>query len=212
MHKRVLAVLTAGLLVATIGFSNPGFAKDKKPIMPAYVLSARTVAVIIDPSAGIAIEDPRANEIARADVEAALRTWGRFEPVMNGQTADLIIVVRRGHGRMVEPTIGDPRQNGPGGIGSGSGVGVENRQPAGTGSSPGMSSPGMGNDRPYPQTEIGGGDDSFVVYRGDVDKPLDTAPAWRYTASDALQPHSVPAVAKFRKAVAEAEQAATKGP
>jgi hypothetical protein len=215
MPRRTVAIFAAGLLVAVLGFSTSGFAKDKNnAILPAYVLSARTVAVIIDPGAGISIDDPRANDVARADVEAALRTWGRFEPVQTGLPADLIIVVRRGHGRLVDSTIHDPRQNDP--MSPVGGIGAENSRPPtqpGSVSNPGsISNPGATNDRPGPQTEIGGADDSFVVYRGDVDKPLDTSPAWRYTASDALQPHSVPAVDKFRKAIAEAEKAATKGP
>jgi hypothetical protein len=209
MNKRAVAVLTAGLLIAPIGFSTLGFAKDKKKtILPAYVLTARTVAVVIDPGAGLAVDDPRANQVAQVDVEAALRTWGRFEPVMSGQPADLIIVVRRGHGRMVQPTIRDPRQSGP--IDGSGGIGAENSRPPGL-SGP-ASAPGPTSAAPYPQTEIGSPDDSFIVYQGGVDKPLDSPPAWRYTAGDALQPHSVPAVEQFRKAVAEAEKAAAKGP
>jgi len=203
MQKQAMAVFAMGILI-----SATGFAKDKKKnILPAYVLTARTVKVIIDPTAGISIDDPRANEIARADVEAALRTWGRFELVTAGP-ADLVIVVRKGLGRVVDPTIHDPRQNDP--MSAESGVGPENSRPPGMPGS--ASSPSMTNDRPSPQTEIGGTEDSFMVYRGDVDRPLDTAPVWRCVASDALQPHSVPAVDKFRKAIADAEKAATKGP
>ena len=36
--------------------------------MSPVVLTAHRVAVIIEPSAGISIEDPRANEVARQDV------------------------------------------------------------------------------------------------------------------------------------------------
>jgi hypothetical protein len=206
MHKPTLALFAVALLVAT-----PAFAKNKKSNLPAYVLTARTVAVIIDPSAGMSVEDPRANQIARADVEAELRTWGRFE-VIDTQPADLIIVVRRGTGHMIQPTIHDPRQNDP--IGPGGGIGPENSRPSnypGSASNPGANN-GSINDRPSPEAEIGGVNDSFVVYRGDVDRPLDTAPGWRYTATDALQPHSVPAVDRFRKAIADAEKAAQKGP
>lgn len=203
MRTRLLTLLAAGLI-----FAATGLAKNKKPVLPAYVLTARTVAVIIDPTAGISVEDPRENEIARADVEAALRTWGRFE-IINTQPADLLIVVRRGHGRVAQPTIHDPRQAG-GPIDGDGGISADNsRPPTLSGSNP---NPSAGNDRPYPQTEIGGIDDTFIVYRGDVDKPLNASPAWRYTASDALQPHSVPAVGKFRQAVADAEKAANKGP
>ena len=105
MLKRGSALFAVSLLVTL------GFAKDKKTALPAYVLSAKTIAVIIDPSAGISIDDPRANQDAQKDVEAALLSWGRFEPVLSRHTADLIIVVRKGNGRMVNETIPDPRQN-----------------------------------------------------------------------------------------------------
>ena len=41
-------------------------AKDKKKIvLPDYVLKARTVLVVVDPDAGISIENPNANRIAQ---------------------------------------------------------------------------------------------------------------------------------------------------
>jgi hypothetical protein len=213
MQKRTMAIFAAGLLLAQVGFTISGFAKNKKPVLPPYVLTARTVAVIIDPSAGVSIDDPQANEIARADVEAALRTWGRFE-VIDTRPADLLIVVRRGNGHLVNPTISDPRQNSS--VTPDAGIGPENGRPAnmpGSMSNPG-STPRPLDDRPTPQTEVGRTDDTFVVYRGDVDRPLDSPPAWKYTSSDALQPHAVLAVEQFKRAVVEADKAAAaaKGP
>jgi hypothetical protein len=205
MHKPAVVLLSAGLLMAATGF-----AKDKKPALPVYVLTARTITVIIDPEAGISVEDPRANEIARKDVEAALMNWGRFEVRMvGGQGADLVVVVRRGHSRLVEPTITDPRQNDHVGsitpIDGGVGIGAQQSRP------PGSPVPGSGQT-PGPQIEAGSRQDTFVVYRGDVDQPMNSVPAWRYSASDALQSPAVPAVDKFRKAIADAEKAAAKGP
>jgi hypothetical protein len=202
MLKRASTLFAVCLLVTL------GFAKDKKATLPAYVLSAKTVAVIIDPGAGISVDDPRANQDAQKDVEAALLDWGRFEPVQSRQTADLIIVLRKGNGRMMNE-IPDPRQNNRVGMGSPTDNGV----PMGgqNGPQPGMSGPtgmGSGPQSPSPQTEIGQADDSFVVYKGGDERPLNTPPAWRYVGAEGLSPHSVPAVAAFRKAVENAEKAA----
>jgi hypothetical protein len=201
MLKRASALFAVSLLVTL------GFAKDKKNALPAYVLSAKTVAVIIDPSAGISIDNPRANDEAQKDVEAALLSWGRFEPVLSKQTADLIIVLRRGSGRMMNETMPDPRNDRTGVItptDNGGSMGQRGPQP-GMAGGPGM---GPGQQSPNSQAEIGQADDWFVVYKGGEEKPLDTPPAWRYVAMDALSPHSVPAVAAFRKAVENAEKAA----
>jgi hypothetical protein len=203
--KRVSILFVMGLLV------TPGFAKDKKSLLPAYVLSAKTVAVIIDPTAGISIEDPRANQDAQKDVETALLNWGRFEPVLATRTADLIIVLRRGNGRMMNETIPDARQNNRAGAVTPTDNGVS--MGGQHGPQPGMpGGSGVGSASPSPQTEIGRPDDSFVVYRGGEGEPLDTPPAWRYVGTDGLSPHSVPAVAAFRKAVENAEKAAAKKP
>ena len=106
MIKRAFAISLIGLLATC------GFAKDKtKNILPAYVLQAKTVAVIIDRNAGISIDDPRGNEMAQKDVEAAFLKWGRFEPVSDPKTADLIVMVRKGNGRLMDEALPDIRQN-----------------------------------------------------------------------------------------------------
>jgi hypothetical protein len=203
MLKRASALLAVSLLVTL------GFAKDKKNTLPPYVLSAKTVAVIIDPNADISIDEPRANQDAQKDVEAALVNWGRFEPVLSTQTADLIIVLRKGNGPTMNETIPDPRRT-P--TNNGVSMGGQNGPQPGMSGQPGMGSgqqPGLGSGQqpPSPQTEIGQAD-SFVVYKGGDERPLDTPPAWRYVQADGLSPHSVPAVAAFRKAVENAEKAA----
>lgn len=209
MIKLAFAVVVAGLLMAAIGF-----AKDKaKSTLPAYVLTARTVAVVIDPDAGVSIDDPQANRVAQKDVETALLNWGRFEPQISPQGADLIIVVRRGHGQFVDRTISDPRQgNRPGVINptdDGVAIGVQH------GPRPQISGAPIDEsteEQPHSQTEIGSSEDSFAVYKGGVENPLDSPPAWRYVAKDGLRPHNVPAVEQFKKALAEAEKAAAKNP
>jgi hypothetical protein len=207
MLKRASTLFALSLLVSV------GFAKDKKSTLPAYVLSAKTVAVIIDPTAGISIDNPRANQDAQKDVEAALLNWGRFEPVLSTQTADLIIVVRRGNGRMTNETIPDPRQNNRAGAinPNDNGVAAAGQH----GPQPGLSDDsaiGSGQQGLHPQMELGQADDSFAVYKGGEEKPLDTPPACRYVATDGLSPHLVPAVGAFKKAVENAEKAAAKKP
>jgi hypothetical protein len=208
MLRGVSAIFALGLLAGV-----PALAKSKDKTLPPYILQAHTVAVLIDPSAGIDPEDPQANRIAQNDVETALMNWGRFERVMGPQGADLIIVIRRGHRRLVDATITDPMQNNrPGAINptdNGMGVGVQNpnRQPN-MGDSNGTGAPTPPRPYPQPQMEIGGSDDSFVVFDGTVAKPLNGSPGWRYMAPDGLRPHSVPAVEEFKKAVAAADKAA----
>jgi hypothetical protein len=88
-------------------------AKNKKKVLlPDDVLDARTVLVVVDPEAGVAMDDPLANRKAQEDVEKALMSWGRFTLVMEASSADLIISVRKGNGKTVEPTIGGVQSSG----------------------------------------------------------------------------------------------------
>jgi hypothetical protein len=205
MHTRASALFTVVLLAV-----SPSLAKDKtKPTLPPYVLTAHTVAVVVDPDAGMSVDNPQANQVAQKDVETALLNWGRFEPTISTQAADLIIVVRKGHGRMVDETIPDPRQNSRAGVINPTDNGISIGAQHGSQSNPSSASP-SNSPGSHSQTEIGAVDDSFAVYEGRVENPLDSPPAWRYVAKDGLRPHSVPAVDEFRKAVAEAEKAAKK--
>src|SRR6476646_9259843 len=88
------------LLLLLILITAPlGSAKDKsKTNLPADILNARTVLVVINPEAGESLTDPNANRRAQEDVEKALTKWGRFDLVMEARTADLVIAVRKGSG------------------------------------------------------------------------------------------------------------------
>src|SRR3984885_8394617 len=195
MLKRVFALFAVSLLVTL------GFAKDKKNPLPAYVLQAHTVAVIIDPSAGISIDDPRANELAQKDVEAAFLKWGRFEPVSDPKTADLIVMVRKGNSRLMDDTMPDPRQNGgvdPNNRGGSMGP-SHGQQP----NMPGQS--GLGSSQQSPAAGMGQVGDTFAVFKGG-EKSLFATPVWKYASNEGLS-QTVPAVAAFKRAVAAADKA-----
>ena len=184
--------------------------KDKKKIiLPADVLRAETVLVVIDPDAGIAADAPLANKMARDDVERALMKWGRFRLANDASNADLIITVRRGSGKVAQPTIGGVPSNDRPVIfqptDSGGRIGGSRGTPPTPGDPTASQYP-----NPTPQVEVGQiQQDMFVVYRGQRDSdgdPLDSPPVWRYQAKDALRSPSVPAVDEFRKLITEAEK------
>ena len=184
-------------------------AKDKKKaLLPVDILKAHTAWVVVDPQADLDIKDPNANNVARADVESALAKWGRLSPVTDPALADLIIVVRKGTGKVVQETSpGGPLNNPPPVIGhrTDSGISV-----AGRAGPPPLESPD-----PHPRTEVGSAQDMFSVYRGgryneDLGSLLDSPAAWRYSAKDALAHPGVHAVDEFRKAIAESEKQLTK--
>lgn len=182
-------------------------AKDKnKPSLPGYILQARTVRIVIDPDAGEPLDNPRANYTARENVEKALTEWGRFHILLDGQESDLVIMVRTGDGRAMRPTMkGGPIDRRPG-LGQGTDstvrIGGQHGQP------PPMSDPGLAPPNPgtHIGNQVGPTEDTFEVYRGDVQYPLDSSPGWRYIAKDSLRSPKVSAVEEFRKAIAEAEK------
>ena len=187
----------------------PFAAAKNKQVLPNYVLQAETVAVVIQPGAGEPIANPTANRTAEENVEKALSQWGRYRLVMDAQFADLVIAVRKGHGGGA--TIANsPTDNRPVIIQSGGGttrVGVQQGRPSD------LTSPLPGEPAgPRPANEIGSTEDSFEVYRGKVQYPLDAAPLWRYMAKDALDAPQMRAVEEFRKAITESEKAQKQKP
>jgi hypothetical protein len=201
-HRRTLvfSVLFLSCLIAA--------GKDKKKVpLPVDILQAHTAWVIIDPQAGVDVKDPNANNMARADVEHALAKWGRIMPVTDSSTADLIIIIRKGNGKLVQPTIAGTPINAPPPV-------IAQRTDSGINAS-GRTGPPLDTSDPRPQMEVGSTQDTFVVYRGNPaynnaandNNPLDSPPVWRYTAKDALASPGVPAVDQFRKVIAESEKA-----
>ena len=176
-----------------------------KAVLPTDVLQAKTVLVVIDPDAGMAVDAPMANRTAQEDVEKALMNWGRFRIALNVSDADLIISVRKGNGKIAQPTVGGiPTNNRPvifEPTDSGGRGGVH----TGTSPIPGDPTSAQSND-PRPQVEVGQSQDTFIVYRGMRDNPLDHPAVWRFIAKDALRSPGVPAVDEFRKAIIEAEK------
>jgi hypothetical protein len=205
--RKVIAV-TAIILCSALASAK------KKAILPADVLRARTVLVIVDPSAGVDARDPNANRAARADVEKALDQWGRFTRVQDGFTADLVITVRKGNGKLIQPTIGGTPINGTPPV-SGGTTSTPTQTTTrggvrwGGGNPNDPSSGGTQPSTPEPQIEAGSSQDMFVVYRGSTDpnsSPLDAPSVWRYSGKDALASPSVPAVEAFRKLIAESDK------
>jgi hypothetical protein len=174
-------------------------AKDKKKILlPTDVLEARTVLVVVDPSAGIALDAPNANREALENVENALTHWGRFRLVRSEYNADLVILVRKGNGKIAQPTIG--------------GVPIDNRpvivEPTTDASLEHPPMPGEARPRypnPHPQMEAGPSGDIFAVYRGKRENATDYPAVWRFNGEDGLRSPGVPAVDAFRKLIVEAE-------
>jgi hypothetical protein len=201
MRYRWSFVLSMALI-----FSLAASGKDKKKILlPNDILEARTVLVVIDPDAGVDMEAPNANREALQEVERAFMNWGRFSMAVDVSTADLVVAVRKGNGKIAQPTIGGvPSNNRPvifEPTDSGGRIGGHSGTPPQSGDPTNSQSP-----NPHQQVEVGPAQDMFVVYRGKRDNALDAPSVWRYNAKDALRSPDVPAVDAFRKLILAAEK------
>ena len=196
------------LLSLLVLLTTQAIAKDKnKSTLPDYVLRAQTVRVVIDSNAGEPLDHPNANATARDNVERALEVWGRFKPVLDGQESDLVVVVRTGNEKAVQPTIHGGPIDQRAGVGQSTDSGI--RIGGQHGQTPPLTDPSTDpqqNQGPHISNEVGFTKDSFEVYRGDVANPLDSSPVWRYIAKDCLQAPNMTAVEEFRKAIAKAEK------
>jgi hypothetical protein len=186
------------VLVAVV----PLAAAKNKQVLPDYVLQAQTVAVVLMPDAGESVTDPAANRTAELNVEKAILQWGRYRLIPDALTADLIVAVRKGHagGPAISSAPIDTRpvilQPSPGTIYAG---GQKGPPPDLTQQDPRPPGPTISHEAGTPE-------DTFELFRGGVEYPLDAAPMWRYIAKDALDAPEVRAVEQFRKAVADSEK------
>lgn len=211
MSARRLRLLA---LVIILSLSQ-SIAKDKtKNSLPDYVLKARTDVIVVAPESARPLTDPIQNRTVQEDVEKAFVQWGRLQPVYNVQSADLVVAVRKGIGRTVTPTVSDVPTDGrsvvlaPAGRG---GVLVGGQQgPPDLSNDPALGRPQT--TQAQVGTEIRPADDTFEVYRGGVDYPLDSVPVWRYAGRGVLYSPNVPAVAHFREAIEKAEKNAKHQP
>jgi hypothetical protein len=195
-----LVVLSAGMACAK---------KKEKAYLPDCVLKAQTVLVVVLPDAGEPMDDPFANRKAKEEVEKAFMKWGRYRLALDASTADLVIGVKKGSGKVVSPAItGGPTESPrPGTIET---TDNQIRIGAQRGTPPAVTQEETNapNDRAQTRMEVGAENDTFKVFKGGVEYPVDYAPVWNYIAKDGLKPPSVAAVEEFRKAVEESEKAA----
>jgi len=140
-----------GAIATTATLLVVASANDKdKVLLPNYVLKAETVAVFILPDAAEPVNDPFANRKAQEEVEKAIMKWGRFRLTQEAFTAHLVIGVRKGTGKVVNPTIsGGPIDTRPATIETTDNhirIGVQQGHPPGetpTAGTSGRTSPGM---------------------------------------------------------------------
>jgi hypothetical protein len=208
LAQRAIAIIC--LAIAAVGIASAK--KKEKVYLPGYVLRAQTVLVVILPDAGTTIDDPLANRKAQADVESAFMKWGRFRVVQDASQADLVIGVRKGTGKNVNPTVsGGPVDSAPVAIDTTDkqirAIGQQGRPSDVTqpGAQPGTNGP---NDRTHTGMEVGAKDDTFEVFQGGVQYPVDSTAVWKYIAKDGLKPPGVAAVDQFRIAIEQSEKAA----
>jgi hypothetical protein len=102
---RVAAAITAAMALVVLASAK----NNEKVLLPDYVLKAQTVVVLILPDTGEPMNDPFANRMAQEEVEKAIMKWGRFRLMQEAFTADLVIGVRKGTGKIANPTISGVR-------------------------------------------------------------------------------------------------------
>jgi hypothetical protein len=107
MMTRAISAFSVLLLLTA---ASDGKKNKTEGTFPDEILRSRNVAVVVDPLSGTPITGEDQDRIAQSDIEAALRTWGRFKLTAEPTSAGLLIVVHKGRG-LVNPTIGGGSPN-----------------------------------------------------------------------------------------------------
>jgi len=185
--------LTTGLLLPLLVVG--GIEAKEKHVLPDVVLEARTVMIVIIPDAREKPPNPKSEQALRDDVERALERWGRFLSKSTGKV-DLVIVARQGHVEAPKVTFpaNDPK----------SPLHPNSGSPQLDPNTPGLAGDRAGAQRTVDELRLE--EDSFEVYQGGVDRPLDATPVWQYKAKLALTGPKVMAVEHLRKAIEESEK------
>lgn len=171
--------------------------------LPAEVLKAHSVRIVISDHDGKQLNDPTADSNAERAVEKALSDWGRF--VIVAGDADLVIAVHAGTDKLVSTTVEDGSSDTRGSVETADGkirvFGQEGRAPV-ISDSPTVDPKHTG---PHVGKQVGQVKDSLELYDG-VAYRSDSMPIWRYAAKNALKEPDVMAVQQLRKAVAASEK------
>jgi hypothetical protein len=159
----------AVIALAIAAFSVASAKKKDKVVLPAFVLKAQTVLVVILPDSGEPLNDITANRKAQEEVEKAFMKWGRYRLALDADQADLVVGIRKGTGKVANPTIsGGPVDSRPGTIETTDNqirIGVQQGHPPDVSDPTGRNPP---NDRVHPGMQAGGTDDTLQVFKGGV--------------------------------------------
>jgi len=185
MYARLTLVFALLVLILPVADAK------KKPPLPDEVLKAHTVLFVVFPDAHAPLTNPPASEVIRNDMQTAMTKWGRFR-LVNTLDADLVIVVRKGH--VEAPTFSlPPTDKGP-----------LNHPNSGAPTPDPMITPRDGGQRTA--ARLRAEEDSFEVYRGGAQHPLDAPAVWEYKGAGVLRGPKVEAIERFRKAIEESEK------
>lgn len=172
-------------LTALLSFAPFLGAKDK-PIFPRLIVNARYVLVTTyfgDEPANVRVTP--ADRQAAADVENAIRKWGRYTVVYERKNADLIFLIRKGRIAEVQPGIS---------------IHAGSQKPT-----PGQERPNSGV-APILVGDAGDPEDMLAVY--DAGLGIDNSPLWRSREADGLNPPEMSLIKELRTKV----EAAAKTP